>query len=145
MVWRKISPLMSSAVKGYTDYLVNGPVGKAIESLIWLISTGSKILGGLITNIANFAGGTVNTYQRIFSTGDDKIQAQTTNESFDVKRLKEQLAQFKKDREEKGGDKRWISVGVDGVPRTSNGAPGMGMWNGHWRPDGSTIDEKIKH
>ncbi len=145
MVWRKISPLMSSAVKGYTDYLVNGPVGKAIESLIWLISTGSKILGGLITNIANFAGGTVNTYQRIFSTGDDKIQAQTENEAFDVKRLKEQLAQFKKDREEKGGDKRWISVGVDGVPRTSNGAAGMGMWNGHWNPLGSTIDEKIKH
>ena len=145
MVWKKISPFLESGIKNMAKFLTEGPVGKAIGALLWLVKKGAWILGGLINGIAKVSTGSVNTYQRVFGDEETKAEAQLENEDYDVQNLKKQLAKLRKNKEKKGGGKRSVWFGVDGVIRTSNGAPGMHMGNGHGHPLGSTIDEKIKH
>ena len=65
------------------------------------------------------------------------------NEDYDVKRLKKELADLKAQSANGEGDKRTFWTGVDATIITSNGAPGMHMFNGYGV--NSTIDEKIKH
>ena len=145
MVWTKIQPFLSEGLKNVGKFLTEGPVGKAIQALLWLVKTGAWILGGLVNGIAKVIGGSLNTYNRVFGDEETKADAQLENENYDVKNLNEQLATLKKNKEKKGGGKRSVWFGVDGVVRTSNGAPGMHIGNGHGHPFGSTIDEKIKH
>ena len=71
--------------------------------------------------------------------------AQVENEDYDVQNLTKQLSKIKKRQDKGKGGSRSIWFGVDGVIRTSNGAPGMHMGNGHGNPLGSTNDEKAKH
>lgn len=133
-VWNVLKPVADAAVKKVNEFL-NSPALKAtFEKLMYIINLGQTVIGG-----------TVNVFQRTFGDKETKATAQLTNENDDVKRLRKQVSDLKKQKDDKGGKKRSIWTGVDGVVKTSNGAPGMNIMNGHRHPFGSTIDEKIDH
>ena len=133
-VWNMLKPVAEAAVKKVNEFL-NSPALKAtFEKLMYLINLGQNVVGG-----------TVNYFQRTFGSEESKASAQLVNENDDVKRLRKQVADLKKKKDKDGGSKRSIWTGVDGVIKTSNGAPGMNIMNGHRHPFGSTIDEKIDH
>ena len=136
-----VAPILSKAFQGVMDFIV-GPLAKAaLDSIVWIIEKASWF----INNGVALARGTANNFTRMFGSESQKILAQVENEDYDVKRLKKELANLKAASARGEGGNRSIWVGVDGVPRTSNGAPGMNMANGHFHIAGSTTDEKIKH
>ena len=136
-----IAPIAGKVFQGLMDWLV-GPMAKAaLDGIIWIIEKASWF----INNGVKVAQGTVNTFTRVFGSDSQKKLAQVENEDYDVQNLTKQLAKIKKRQQKGKGGRRSIWFGVDGVIRTSNGAPGMHMGNGHGNPLGSTNDEKAKH
>ena len=136
-----VAPILSKTFQGIMDWIV-GPMAKAaLDGIVWIVEKASWF----INNGVAVAKGTVNTFTRVFGSDAQKTLAQLENEDYDVQRLKKELAGLRKESAEEGGSKRSIWTGVDGVIKTSNGAPGMNIMNGHRHPFGSTIDEKIKH
>ena len=111
-VWNMLKPVAEAAVKKVNEFL-NSPALKAtFEKLMYLINLGQNVVGG-----------TVNYFQRTFGSEESKASAQLVNENDDVKRLRKQVADLKKKKDKDGGGKRSIWTGVDGVIKTSNGAP----------------------
>ena len=136
-----IAPIAGKVFQGLMDWLI-GPMAKAaLDGIIWIIEKASWF----INNGVKIAQGTVNTFTRVFGSDSQKKLAQVENEDYDVQNLTKQLAKIKKRQDKGKGGSRSIWFGVDGVIRTSNGAPGMHMGNGHGNPLGSTNDEKAKH
>ena len=136
-----IAPIASKVFQGLMDWLV-GPMAKAaLNGIIWIIEKASWF----INNGVKVAQGTVNTFTRVFGSDSQKKLAQVENEDYDVQNLTKQLAKIKKRQDKGKGGRRSVWFGVDGVIRTSNGAPGMHIGNGHGNPLGSTNDEKAEH
>ena len=134
-----VAPILSKTFQGIMDWIV-GPMAKAaLDGIVWIIEKASWF----INNGVAVAKGTVNTFTRVFGSDAQKTLAQLENEDYDVQRLKKELAGLRKESAAGDGDKRTVWPMVDGVIKTSNGAPGMHAFNGYGVS--STIDEKIKH
>ena len=134
-----VAPILSKTFQGIMDWIV-GPMAKAaLDGIVWIIEKASWF----INNGVAVAKGTVNTFTRVFGSDSQKTLAQLENEDYDVQRLKKELAGLRKESAAGDGDKRTVWPMVDGFVKTSNGAPGMHMFNGYGVS--STIDEKIKH
>ena len=141
MVLEFIAPIAGAAFQGLMDYVI-GPAAKAaLDSIVWIFE---KAIWA-INNVGGFIKGTGNTLTRVIGSDGQKAMAQVENEDYDVKRLKAELKVIRERIANGEGGSRSAWFGVDGVFKTSNGAPGMTIMNGHWNGLGSTNEEKAKH
>ena len=136
-----VAPIATKAFSAIMDFIA-GPLAQgALDGIVWIIEKAAWF----IKNGVKLAQGTANNFARAFGSDAQKAIAQAENEDYDVRNLTKQLEKIKKRQAKGKGGSRSIWFGVDGVIRTSNGAPGMHIGNGHGNPLGSTNDEKAKH